>query len=134
MPSERADRTSHRIIGAAMRVHSVLGPGLLEHAYRGALAHELRLHGTEVREEVSLPVRYRGFTIPRSYRLDLLVENEVIVEVKAAQQLPPVARAQLLSYLRLSERELGLLINFHAPRIKDGLVRVVNSFTPDYFR
>ena len=118
---------SGRIVHAAIRVHSALGPGLLESAYRACLAHELREEGMDVRSEVALPVRYRGISVEVGYRLDLLVEEAVVVELKAVSKLLPIHEAQLLSYLRLSGHKLGLLINFHVPRLKDGLRRMRND-------
>mgnify|MGYP002778747827 CR=1 FL=1 len=134
MPSDAENAVSGAVIGAAMRVHAVLGPGLLEHAYSKALAHELRLQDHAVRSEVTLAVEYRGFDIDLSYRLDLIVDDAVIVEVKAVDKLMPVHRAQLLSYLRLTRLHLGLVLNFNVPRMKQGIHRVVNDFTPDYWR
>lgn len=134
MPDERTNTASRQVITAAMRVHSVLGPGMLEHAYRRCLAHELRLHGVRVDEEVSLPLRYRRFDLDVAYRVDLLVDDRVIVEVKAISTLKPVHAAQLLSYLRLADRSLGLLLNFHVLRLKHGIRRIVNDHVPDYWR
>jgi GxxExxY protein len=121
---------SHQIIGAAMKVHSALGPGLLESAYQACLAHELRKAGLRILTEVVLPVHYDGLEIELGYRIDLIVEESVLVELKACEAVLPVHRAQLLSYLRLSKRQLGLLINFHVLRLKDGITRVVNDFQP----
>ena len=117
---------SGQVVDAAMRVHSALGPGLLESAYEQCLAYELASRGLEVRSQVPLPVVYRGARIDVGYRLDLLVDDVVIVEIKAVAKLAPIHRAQLLSYLRLSERQLGLLINFHVRRLKDGITRMVH--------
>ena len=115
------------VISAAIEVHSVLGPGLLESAYVACLAHELRARGLEVRSEVPLPLQYRGVAIDCAYRLDLVVEQSVIVEVKAASKLLPVHQAQLLSYLRIAGLRLGLLINFHERHLRDGIKRLLNS-------
>ena len=111
-----------------MRVHSALGPDLLENAYRACLAHELRRNGLRVQAEVFLPVHYEGITVDLGYRIDLLVEDQVVVELKAAETVLPVHKAQLLSYLRLSDKRVGLLINFHADRLKNGINRIVNGF------
>ena len=114
------------VIDAAIRVHSALGPGLLESAYVACFAHELRARGLDVRTEVPLPLRYRGVTIDCAYRLDLVVEESVIVEVKASSKLLPVHQAQLLSYLRIAGLRVGLLINFHERHLRDGIKRLVN--------
>ena len=127
---EKLNEISEQILGAAMEVHSALGPGLLESAYEACLEFELRRRGLAVEKQKALPICYRGLELDAGYRLDLLVEEEVIVEVKAVDTLAPVHGAQLLSYLRLSGCRLGLLLNFHVERLKDGIQRVVNDF-PD---
>jgi GxxExxY protein len=127
---DRLDQLTRRIIGAAIRVHTGLGPGLLESAYQACLAFELRSDGFTVEEQKPLPVTYRDVKLDCGYRLDLLVENEIVVEIKALEHLAPIHDAQLLSYLRLSGKRVGLLINFHVRILKDGLKRIVNEF-PD---
>ena len=119
---------THEVIGAAMDVHSVLGPGLLERAYRACLRHELELRGVAHLEEVDVPVTYKGLIVDIGYRVDLIVEDKVIVELKAVSQLLPVHESQLLSYLRMSKRPVGLLINFHVRHLRDGIKRMVNGF------
>jgi GxxExxY protein len=119
---------SGRVVDAAMKVHSALGPGLLESAYEACLAHELRSGGLRVASQVPLPVLYHGTRIEVGFRADLIVEDSVIVEVKAIAKVLPIHEAQLLSYLRLSRRRVGLLINFHVPRLKDGIRRVVDGW------
>lgn len=114
---------TEKIIGAAIEVHRELGPGLLESAYEAALAHELTLRGIRHERQKEMPVRYKGFLIEVGYRLDLLVENQVIVELKAVTEMHPIFEAQLITYLRLSGHRVGLLINFNVPRLKDGLIR-----------
>ena len=116
---------SGEIVRAAITVHSALGPGLLESAYRACLCHELSKRGLRSDVEVVLPLKYDGVTIDVGYRLDLLVEDAVIVELKTVRKLLPVHQAQLLSYLRLSNRRLGLLINFNVYRLLDGVKRMV---------
>lgn len=116
---------SGEVVRAAIRVHSALGPGLLESAYRACLRHDLSKRGLRADVEVVLPVKYDGITLDIGYRLDLLVENAVIVELKTVRKLLPVHQAQLLSYLRLSEHRLGLLINFNVYRLVDGIKRMV---------
>lgn len=118
---------SEAIIGAAMRVHSELGPGLLESTYEVCLAEELRLCGHDVRRQVALPIRYRGLEISNGYRIDLFVDEQVVVEIKVVESLTAVHKAQLLTYLKLSDSPMGLLLNFHCARLRDGLRRMVNS-------
>jgi len=116
---------SGEIVRAAITVHAALGPGLLEGAYRACVRHELSKHGLRSEVEVALPLTYDGLTIDIGYRLDLVVEDAVIVELKTVSKLLPVHQAQLLSYLRLSHRRLGLLINFNVYRLLDGVKRMV---------
>jgi GxxExxY protein len=123
-----SEAVSNSIIGAAIRVHSELGPGLLESAYRASVAHELRLRNLEVETEVRLPIVYRGVKIDAGYRLDLLVEKNVIVELKAVDRLLRVHEAQLLSYLKLSNVNVGLLINFCVPQLRLGIRRLVCNY------
>jgi GxxExxY protein len=123
--TEPINALTHAVIGAAIEVHQVLGPGLLESLYERALCHELTLRGIPHERQVSLPVRYKGELIEGSFRLDLVVASTLIVEIKAADRILPIHEAQLLSYLKLSTLHVGLLINFHAIRIKDGLKRFV---------
>ena len=118
---------SGQVIDAAMRVHSKLGPGLLEGAYEACLAHELRKRGLSVQTQVPLPAFYDGERVEIGYRVDLLVGNALIVEVKAIAKVLPLHEAQLLSYLKLSDHRLGLLINFHELHLKDGIKRMVNE-------
>jgi len=111
-----------------MKVHSVLGPGLLESAYQSCLAHELRQQGLGVASQVGLPVVYEGEKIELGYRMDLVVEAAVVIEVKCVEALHPVHQAQLLSYLRLSGIPVGLLINFHVAHLRDGIKRMVDGW------
>ncbi len=126
-PTARINQVSATIINSAMRVHSLLGPGLLESAYHACLAHELRKRGFNVDTQVGLPVVYDGEKLDLGYRIDLLVDGLVIVEVKCVEAIHPVHEAQLLSYLRLSGKNVGLLINFHVARLKDGIQRMVDG-------
>ena len=128
--NDRLDKISHRIIGAAIEVHRHLGPGLLESAYQSCLAFELKQLGLKVEEQKPLPVVYKQVKLDCGYRLDLVVEDEIIVEIKAIEKLLPIHDAQLLSYLRLAKKRAGLLMNFHVPVLKNGLKRIVNEF-PD---
>ncbi len=118
---------SGQIIDAAMRVHSQLGPGLLESTYEACIIHELRKRGLRFESQIFLPVSYDGVQIDAGYRIDLLIENAIIVELKAVEKLLPVHQAQLLSYLKLSGRKLGLLINFNVVHLKDGIIRLANN-------
>ena len=126
--SERLNHITDQVIGAAIEVHRALGPGLLESAYEACLAFELAQRGLKVEPQKPLPVVYKEVHLDCGYRLDLLVENAVIVEIKAVEALAPIHQAQLLSYLRLSSCKVGLLINFNVKVLKDGLRRLVNDF------
>lgn len=119
---------SRAVVDAAYEIHQTLGPGLLERVYRACLAHELRLRGHVVQEEVSMPMSFKGMEVERAYRMDLLVDGAVVVEVKAVEGFHPLHGAQLLTYLKLSGLRLGLLINFNSVLLKSGLHRVVHTF------
>jgi GxxExxY protein len=121
----RVNHITGLIVTGAMKVHTVLGPGLLESAYEACLAHELRKGGLKVEAQVQLPVVYDNVRIDLGYRIDLLVEDQVVVELKAVQAINKLHEAQLMSYLKLSGNHVGLLINFHVTRLKDGLKRFV---------
>jgi len=116
---------SNKIIQAAIEVHRHLGPGLLESAYEECLCYELSKMGLSFKRQQSLPVEYKGIKLDCGYRLDLVVEEKVIVEVKSVEKLLPIHQAQLLTYLRLSGLKLGLLINFNSALLKDGIKRMV---------
>jgi GxxExxY protein len=121
---------SHKILDAAMRVHSTLGPGLFEEVYKVCLRHELANSGIKTLAEVGLPVIYDGIALDLGYRVDLLVENLIILELKSVANIAPLHKAQLLTYLKLAKKQVGLLLNFNTLHLKDGIVRVVNSFSP----
>ena len=127
MDSQRLNDTSFLIIQAAIEVHRTLGPGLLESTYRSCLIYELRLRNLSVVAEQIVPICYKDVIIEGGYRLDLLVENEVVVEVKAIEVVLPVHHAQLLSYLRLTSKPIGLLINFNVPVLVQGVKRIMNG-------
>jgi GxxExxY protein len=116
------------IIAAAIEVHRHLGPGLLESAYQECLCYELSRMGLAFVREVHLPVTYKGIQLDCSYRIDLLVEDEIIVELKSVEQVLPVHSAQLLTYLKASRKQIGLLINFNVPTLKNGIKRIVHEF------
>ena len=116
---------TREIIGSGIEVHSAFGPGMLESAYEKCLVHELTQRGFSVESQVVLPLRFKGITIDAGYRLDLRVERQVIVEVKAVDEVHPVHKAQLLCYLRLSGCRIGLIINFNVLRLVDGVTRMI---------
>lgn len=116
------------IIGKAIEVHRHLGPGLLESAYQECLYFELLEEGLEVKKEVARPIVYKDVKLDHGYRLDLLIENKVVVENKTVEELNYVHKAQLLTYLKLGDYRVGLLINFHVKILKDGIKRIVNRF------
>jgi len=118
---------SFKIIGAAIGMHRVLGPGLLESAYEAALAHDLLELGLKISTQVPMPLVYKGIRQEVGFRIDLLVEDKVVVEIKSLERLAPVHYAQVLTYLRLSEKRLALLINFNTKVLKDGIFRIVNN-------
>lgn len=119
---------SHKIIGAAIEVHRVLGgPGLLEGVYESCLCHELLLRGLKVERQLAVPVSYKGTAVRDPLYIDILVQGIVIVEVKAVEKLHPIHQVQLLTYLRLTGRKLGLLVNFGQEYVKDGVTRIVNG-------
>jgi len=116
---------SNKIIGAAIEVHKHLGPGLLESAYEECLCHELHLMGISFERQKNLPVEYKGIKLDCGYRMDLVVDDKVLVEIKAIDKLMPIHEAQVLTYLKLSGLKLGMLINFNNALIRDGIKRVV---------
>jgi GxxExxY protein len=119
------EELTHEIRGAATEVHKAIGPGLLESAYEECLCHELSLRGLPFQRQVPLPVSDKGVKLDCGYRLDVAVEDKVILELKSVQQIEPIHEAQLLTYLRLSGRKVGLLINFNTVLLKDGIKRMV---------
>lgn len=126
--AKRLDEITGQIVDAAIQVHRALGPGLLESAYEACLVSELVQRGFLVERQKDVPVVYRDTQIDCGYRLDLLVEGQVIVEVKAVDKLAPIHDAQVITYLRLSGMKVGLLVNFNVPLLKDGLRRLVNDY------
>lgn len=125
---DRLNAITAQIIGAAIEVHRELGPGLLESAYETCLFHELTQRGLKVERQKGLPVTYKGLNLESGYRIDLLVEDQVIVEIKALDKLAAIHEAQLLCYLKLSGCRVGLLINFNVKVLTQGVKRVVNKF------
>jgi GxxExxY protein len=122
------NKITEKILGAAIAVHRELGPGLLESAYEVCLAYELVERGLHVEKQKALPITYRGINLDCGYRLDLLVENAVIVELKAVERLEAIHEAQLLSYLKLSQCPIGLLLNFNVIQLRQGIRRLVHNF------
>ncbi|MEM8495079.1 MAG: GxxExxY protein [Planctomycetota bacterium] len=119
------DPLTHRILGEAIEVHRELGPGLLESTYEACLAYELHARSLKVQSQIALPVRYRDQQLDAGYRVDLLVENQVVIELKSVDRVQPIHEAQLMTYLRLSGFKTGLLINFNVTRLMDGVTRRV---------
>ncbi|HNR53756.1 MAG TPA: GxxExxY protein [Flavobacteriales bacterium] len=126
--SLKYNELSELIIEAAIEVHRELGPGLLESIYEMCLAQELREHGVEVTQQMAVPIIYKGRRMPNDLRLDLLVDDRIIVEVKAVEEFHPVHQAQLLTYLKLTDKRVGLLLNFHSPVITKGIKRMMNGY------
>ena len=122
------NKLSGKIIGAAIEVHKNLGPGLLESVYEECLCHELSHQGISFERQKPLPIIYKGKVLDCDYRLDILVEGRLILELKSCEQIEPIHKAQLLTYLKLSGLTLGLLLNFNVPIMRDGIVRIVNEF------
>jgi GxxExxY protein len=122
----RHEKRTHEVIGAAIEVHRVLGPGLLESAYEECLCHELHLRGLKFQRQLALPIKYKNASLDCGYRIDLLVDDAVVLELKCVEHVLPVHEAQLLSYLKLADKHVGLIINFHvAQLVRGGIVRKV---------
>ena len=128
MKKEQFNSISKQIVDAAITVHKEMGPGLLESLYEYCLVKELQLRGIRVEYQVYLPLYYKGIKLDKDFKLDIIVENEIILELKAVEYLLPVHEAQIISYLKLADKKLGFLINFNVPLLKDGLKRFVNNF------
>ena len=122
---EELDKLAAISVDAAYKVHRAIGPGLLESVYEACFCHELRLRGLEIETQVDVPIMYEGLHLNSGLRLDILVGKRLIIELKAVETIIPVFEAQLLSYLRLTQLRLGLLINFNVPLIKDGIRRII---------
>ena len=124
MFADEIDEVARAIVDCSLRVHKTLGPGLLERVYEACLSHELEKAGYLVERQVAVPITYGDLTFDEGFRLDLLVQNRVVCEIKAVEKHNPVWEAQLLSYLKLAGKPLGLLINFNVPLLKDGIRRM----------
>ena len=125
---EEREELSKRVIGAAIEVHKQLGPGLLESVYECCMVDELQRRGINVRSQIPVPLFYKGKELKKEFKLDLLVENELVLELKAVENIIPLYEVQLLTYLRLTNKTLGLLINFNEVLLKNGLRRVINGY------
>jgi GxxExxY protein len=123
--SPETDRLAREVVNAAFKVHSTLGPGLLESVYEICLAHELKKRGLKIQTQVAFPIIYDEVRLDAGLRIDLVVENQLIVEIKAVETMQPVFEAQILTYLKLTKLRLGFLINFNVSKIKDGIRRIV---------
>ncbi len=121
------NKLSSKIIGVAIEVHKILGPGLLESAYEECICYELNFRGFLLERQKPLVVRYKGIKLDCGYRLDVVVENAIILELKSCDKIEPIHKAQLLTYLKLSGLHLGLILNFNVPLMRDGIVRIVNE-------
>ena len=128
MQKEYLNKLSGIILDCLIEVHRNLGPGLLESVYEVCLCKELSLKGIKFQRQVLLPVNYKGEKLDADYRIDVLVEDEIIIELKSVEQMNPVYEAQLLTYLKLADKKLGLLINFNVPRLIDGFKRMLNGY------
>ncbi len=126
LDDDSLNRITGLILAAAIEVHRVLGPGLLESIYIECLEHELRARGLRFVRQLTVPITYKGIRLRSSYRVDLVVEDKVIVKVKSVETMNQVCKAQLLTYMRVTEKPAGLLINFNVPRLMDGVKRLIN--------
>jgi GxxExxY protein len=124
-PDKETDRVASAIVDAAVKVHKALGPGLLESVYEACLTHELHLRGFVVENQVAVPINYEGLKLDAALRLDVLVNDLVVVELKSVEKMIPLYEAQVLTHLKLTKKRLGLLINFNVPLIKDGIKRII---------
>jgi GxxExxY protein len=127
MPNEKIEQIAKIIVNSAFKVHKELGPGLLEKVYEACLVYEITKAGFEVKRQVEVPIIYDGVTLKEYLRLDIIVESSIIIEVKAVEIVNPVWNAQIISHLKLTNNELGFLINFNVPLIKNGIKRFINT-------
>jgi GxxExxY protein len=125
--SEEINNLSYQIIGCAIEVHKILGPGLLESAYQKCLIFELKKAGFKVEKEISLPITYKSIELDHGYRIDILVNNQIVIELKTVEELTEVHKAQVLTYLKLGDFPLGLLINFNSKILKNNIKRYINT-------
>jgi GxxExxY protein len=128
MTKEEYNKISKQIVDVCISVHREMGPGLLESVYELCMMKEFELRGIKAKNQVVIPLRYKGYELSKDFKIDILVENEIIIELKSAEAILPVFEAQLISYLRLTDKRLGFLINFNVPLVKDGIKRYVNNY------
>ena len=128
MNKEQINKLSGIILDSSIEVHKILGPGLLESVYEICLCKEFDLRGVRYKRQVTLPIEYKGEELDADFRIDILVEDKIIIELKSVEILHPVFEAQLLTYLKLADKRLGLLINFNVPRLIDGFKRLINGY------
>ena len=128
MEREEYNRLSKKILDACFSVHKIMGPGLLESIYEECLLKEFSIRGIQAENQVPIPLLYKGHKLTKDFRIDVLVEKEIIIEIKSVEKLLPVFEAQIISYLKLTQKKLGFLVNFNVPLIKDGYRRFVNNF------
>ena len=122
------DKLSKQILEALLEVHKIMGPGLLESVYEACLMKELEIRGVKATNQVRIPLVFKGYELDKDYRIDVFVEKEIIIEIKAVETMLPVHEAQIISYLKLADKRLGFLINFNVPLLKNGFRRFVNNF------
>ena len=128
MEREKLNILSKQILEASLEVHRIMGPGLLESVYEACLLKELEIRNIKAESQVRIPLVFKGYELDKDYRIDVLVEKEIIIEIKAVEKLLPVHEAQLISYLKLADKRLGFLINFNVSLLKNGFRRFVNNF------
>jgi len=128
MEKQEMEYYAKQIVNSAYRIHKELGPGLLESVYQYCMMEELKLNGVKAEQEVSIPLYYRNKKLEKEFRIDILVQSEIIIEIKAVENLLPVHAAQLISYMKLSDKQLGFLINFNVTTFKEGIRRYVNNY------
>ena len=128
MEREKLNKLSKQILEASLEVHRIMGPGLLESVYEACLMKELEIRGVKAESQVRIPLVFKGYELDKDYRIDVLVEKEIIIEIKAVETMLPVHEAQIISYLKLADKRLGFLINFNVPLLKKGFKRFVNNF------
>ncbi|MBN2893557.1 MAG: GxxExxY protein [Bacteroidales bacterium] len=128
MNREELNSLSKIVVDSAFSVHKEMGPGLLESIYELCLIKEFKLRGVNIRSQYSIPLMYKGYELSKDFRIDILVEDEIIIELKTVEFVLPVHKAQIISYLKLADKRLGFLINFNVPVLKEGIQRFVNNF------
>ncbi|RLD84747.1 MAG: GxxExxY protein [Bacteroidetes bacterium] len=128
MERDELNRLSKQILEASLEVHKIMGPGLIESVYEACLMKELEIRGIKALNQVRIPLMFKGYELDKDYRIDVFVEKEIIIEIKAVETMLPVHEAQIISYLKLADKRLGFLINFNVPLLKNGFRRFVNNF------